>query len=122
MRISDWSSDVCSSDLDMLVDDVGLRIEMIVPDMFEQHRARHHPPFVAREIGEDAKFARGEVDRLAAAPHRLTEQIDLEIADAQPGLRDYRGAAPAQHRSEEHTSELQSLMRISYAVFCLKKK
>src|SRR3546814_8409069 len=116
MRISDWSSDVCSSDL------------------------------------------------------RLTEQIDLEIADAQPGLRDYRGAAPAQHvdtrqqfghgeglgqiivaagaqardafidlaeraqdqhrrrvasrahRSEEHTSELQSLMRISYAVFCLKKK
>src|SRR3546814_21129070 len=88
--------DLLPQTADMLVDDVGLRIEMIVPDMFEQHRARHHPPFVAREIGEDAKFARGEVDRLAAAPHRLTEQIDLEIADAQPGLRDYRGAAPAQ--------------------------
>src|SRR3546814_9643752 len=84
--------DLLPQTADMLVDDVGLRIEMIVPDMFEQHRARHHPPFVAREIGEDAKFARGEVDRLAAA------------------------------RSEEHTSELQSLMRISYAVFCLKKK
>src|SRR3546814_16382853 len=79
----------------MLVDDVGLRIEMIVPDMFEQHRPRHHPPFVAREIGEDAKFARGEVDRLAAAPHRLTAQIDPAIAAAPPGLRDYRGAAPA---------------------------
>src|SRR3546814_10262644 len=41
--------------------------------------------------------------------------------DAGMGLPE-RGEAPRQHRSEEHTSELQSLMRISYAVFCLKKK
>src|SRR3546814_7865853 len=105
-RPAEAAVDLLPQTADMLVDDVGLRIEMIVPDMFEQHRARHHPPFVAREIGEDAKFARGEVDRLAAAPHRLHEQIDLEIAD----------------RSAENTSELQSLMRISYAVFCLNHR
>src|SRR3546814_14679293 len=89
---------------------------MIVPDMFEQHRARHHPPFVAREIGEDAKFARGEVDRLAAAPHRLTEQIDLEIADAQPGLRDYRGAAPAQHVATRDRKSVVSGKSVSVRV------
>src|SRR3546814_5439428 len=47
--------------------------------------------------------------------HALQRQNDL----AGPGLR---RTHPARHRSEEHTSELQSLMRISYAVFCLKKK
>src|SRR3546814_17022315 len=86
--------DLLPQTADMLVDDVGLRIEMIVPDMFEQHRARHHPPFVAREIGEDAKFARVEVERLAAAPHRLTAHLDPEIPAAPPGLPHSRGAAP----------------------------
>src|SRR3546814_5765747 len=49
----------------------------------------------------------------AHAPHRAAGQDRLQVAVAQPARR---------ARSEEHTSELQSLMRISYAVFCLKKK
>src|SRR3546814_2616777 len=50
--------------------------------------------------------------------HRLTLPILHRAADAQ----DRRADVDLKHRSEEHTSELQSLMRISYAVFCLKKK
>src|SRR3546814_3603370 len=47
--------------------------------------------------------------------HRVAQQVDPDLAQA-PGI------SPDRSRSEEHTSELQSLMRISYAVFCLKKK
>src|SRR3546814_3233291 len=111
MRISDWSSDVCSSDL-------GLR----------QHR-----PVVERErrIGADhgdAGKPRRDFDRL-----RLGERVG-DVARGLPGgeersgerlLVDMRGAGfegQSGGRSEEHTSELQSLMRISYAVFGLKKK
>src|SRR3546814_6066946 len=52
----------------------------------------------------------------AGAGRQVHQVVDVEVAQRQ-GL-----GRPAQHRSEEHTSELQSLMRISYAVFCLKKK
>src|SRR3546814_1672561 len=55
------------------------------------------------------------VDRRQRQPHRAP-------ADAAPGLAGTGRCAGARARSEEHTSELQSLMRISYAVFCLKKK
>src|SRR3546814_1141058 len=51
--------------------------------------------------------------------HELRDRIMAEAARA---AYDYFLFAPDRHRSEEHTSELQSLMRISYAVFCLKKK
>src|SRR3546814_9965648 len=61
--------------------------------------------------------------RPAAVPDRTgrdhADRIELHILDAHPVLRLSGGG---QARSEEHTSELQSLMRISYAVFCLKKK
>src|SRR3546814_10521861 len=50
-----------------------------------------------------------------------TSELDLDIEQTATGERVFEGTARAQ-RSEEHTSELQSLMRISYAVFCLKKK
>src|SRR3546814_5489178 len=79
MRISDWSSDVCSSDLDDGADgggDVGLCV---------------HVQFLSF----------GSIQALGSAR---------------------ASAALIMVRSEEHTSELQSLMRISYAVFCLKKK
>src|SRR3546814_7305697 len=104
MRISDWSSDVCSSDLDRLVDGealagagVDLRHLAVAPGaqhVLHLHRLDHRQ-FLARL-------------------HRLAFR-DLQ-RHQQPRHR------RQQERSEEHTSELQSLMRISYAVFCLKKK
>src|SRR3546814_1991738 len=105
MRISDWSSDVCSSDLHVLV-------RVIAPVQAEQARRTVR--------GAAHGVDRGEV---------LLQQL---VADDALELR----AVPVRHvardvlqflrahvlRSEEHTSELQSLMRISYAVFCLNKK
>src|SRR3546814_9424647 len=82
MRISDWSSDVCSSDLSR-----GCRLP-------------------ARD-----SHCHGRRRAAAATLARLYHPLVCRAA-AQSGRR----------RSEEHTSELQSLMRISYAVFCLKKK
>src|SRR3546814_6882989 len=98
MRISDWSSDVCSSDLDFLDGDTQLVI----------HNAAY-----------DVGFLRDECNLI---DHIWPEYpiIDTlkEAAKKFPGARHSLDAL----RSEEHTSELQSLMRISYAVFCLKKK
>src|SRR3546814_8509875 len=108
MRISDWSSDVCSSDL---------------------HIAPHHVGHVRAPLDDVVGGRRGYrrlFDRLrrlflvarCQRQHETGNKQDLQYAS-----RDVRGevfhGAP---RSEEHTSELQSLMRISYAVFCLKKK
>src|SRR3546814_9914148 len=96
MRISDWSSDVCSTDLD--------------PPVADQHgRAFYRLSSIA---GRDP--AAGDRDRLRHCRHREQRQ--------QCGDRPLHFTSPHPARSEEHTSELQSLMRISYAVFCLKKK
>src|SRR3546814_8230606 len=92
MRISDWSSDVCSSDL------LCLRL------------ARPADP--AEPDPDPAVGHPWPVGRHAVRRRRLPRPA------AVGGLCDL-SAGP---RSEEHTSELQSLMRISYAVFCLKKK
>src|SRR3546814_5029089 len=93
MRISDGSSDVCSSDLA----EQGAPEHAVFPSPFRRHPARHDDA-VQRGVGS------GGQRRGAAAQyhHHYTRRCRL--------------------RSEEHTSELQSLMRISYAVFCLKKK
>src|SRR3546814_5587888 len=98
MRISDWSSDVCSSDL---ADRAGKPL-----------RAQPERP---------RRDADAESDGAAPAPHRMAATPDRR---ARPPRRapDRQDRRPAGARSEEHTSELQSLMRISYAVFCLKKK
>src|SRR3546814_7723151 len=108
MRISDWSSDVCSSDLFLLrIDDTDLErskeeyVDAIRADLawlgFD----------VDGEERQSARFAlyEGEFDKLKAAG-RVYACYET----------------PEELRSEEHTSELQSLMRISYAVFCLKKQ
>src|SRR3546814_5406450 len=75
-------------------------------------------------IGRLSVRRRGRRDHAAGrapadADHRLSAAQRLEPDSAM--LR-HRPTPPSGHRSEEHTSELQSLMRISYAVFCLKKK
>src|SRR3546814_1993130 len=103
MRISDWSSDVCSSDLVEPVAREG------VADLL--------PQFVGREVAR--------VDQpIRPAPERR-QQLALPpdaVARRAIGRKRMAAARFVIARSEEHTSELQSLMRISYAVFCLKKQ
>src|SRR3546814_4306800 len=102
MRISDWSSDVCSSDL--VESEPGLaELDRIhVDDVQIGEIARRKQAAVVEAIEQ------GGVAALAF--HRMFERDAMAFAIAHP------------MRSEEHTSELQSLMRISYAVCCLKKK
>src|SRR3546814_1665397 len=106
MRISDWSSDVCSSDLETALGEQRARVRIGgVGELFERAL---HPPFGHRFA---RMLARIEPDlRVAAAHFEAVDRLAFEAG------------AEAAMRSEEHTSELQSLMRISYAVFCLKKK
>src|SRR3546814_5354734 len=103
MRISDWSSDVCSSDL---------RKARVVEEVATFHEHREAP--------EQRLVGRRDVDVLAVA--RLVEVVRRMAR--QPRARALgHGAEPfvGRHRSEAHKSELKSLMRTSYAVFCLKK-
>src|SRR3546814_9384251 len=107
MRISDWSSDVCSSDLQT---DLAFRAKI----------ARRHVEDTALE--EDIVIVR--VVRFETERGLVLAQCDLKrlVTDIlHIGVLQIHAVA-GKIRSEEHTSELQSLMRISYAVFCLKKK
>src|SRR3546814_6469172 len=106
MRISDWSSDVCSSDLARQDD--------------AEHRP--HESLKKREEARDGVLrrhiiARIENDERADAEDKLGEEPGETIEPKGEVEPEHR-----QPRSEEHTSELQSLMRISYAVFCLNKQ
>src|SRR3546814_1135365 len=100
MRISDWSSDVCSSDL----------ARSRTPYTDKWHRPEC---WRRREKRRRRRHGCGRRDRRSAARAAIRWS-----ARRNRQWRLYRCA----RRSEEHTSELQSLMRISYAVFCLKKK
>src|SRR3546814_1849310 len=118
MRISDWSSDVCSSDLTPSIEAANRAIAQrrntfasaAAPPVFRYtplpRRTAHDP----RDLHQAFRLRRTRRRRLHAGS---TERRVV-------GVRSRRTAATL--RSEEHTSELQSLMRISYAVFCLKKK
>src|SRR3546814_6489012 len=116
MRISDWSSDVCSSDLR-----VHIAVRNNAPKQCAtvgRHQAAHFR-IVAEQVPDWEQAARCEKEALAV--RILTELIAL----GRPAVAEGPGVDGLPHallRSEEHTSELQSLMRISYAVFCLKKK
>src|SRR3546814_981937 len=105
MRISDWSSDVCSSDLSSIV------IEAMEDAIQRAARARYG--------AENAIRAKLDADSGDLRLWRVVEVVEV-VEDYFKQL-DAKAAQKLQ-RSEEHTSELQSLMRISYAVFCLKKK
>src|SRR3546814_1005734 len=96
MRISDWSSDVCSSDL-----------LPCPPGPACKHR-RQRSDLQGRQYSRPTSACPLHADPATAHRHHIER----------PACR----SAPQNSRSEEHTSELQSLMRISYAVFCLKKK
>src|SRR3546814_4613002 len=99
MRISDWSSDVCSSDR---LKKAGLG--------FAYHN--HDFEFTMKPGGTSL------FDTLIADADPALVQIELDLFWAVAAGEDPKAII----RSEEHTSELQSLVRISYAVFCLKKK
>src|SRR3546814_10786057 len=101
MRISDWSSDVCSSDLACACSLKFARLHHLVLD--ESRKRVRRTPITPSSI------------RFANAPFRSE---DTPSGASEQTRRNKKWTT----RSEEHTSELQSLMRISYAVFCLKKK
>src|SRR3546814_9721752 len=110
MRISDWSSDVCSSDLNptvpakQIVGNVDLDMPLLL-----------YPFTDVIAFGADHSTL-GPLVAKAVAPMGVTL-----IPDPMPEQGIFT-RSDHYMRSEEHTSELQSLMRISYAVFCLKKK
>src|SRR3546814_992954 len=108
MRISDLSSDVCSSDLFALfVPDLRLRLP-------EPDQPEWPPPLVRRPFPPgETPLAAWQARDSRRRPRRHIRQEAKSASGYKLGLS---------LRSEEHTSELQSLMRISYAVFCLKKK
>src|SRR3546814_6319193 len=120
MRISDWSSDVCSSDLLAIDRQIGVAPERGQIAILRRKRHLEGVPrraFVQRQRGQRIERPRGQVPGV--------HQIDAGSAAA-AGIEGRQlvghGLDREAARSEEHTSELQSLMRISYAVFCLKKK
>src|SRR3546814_3157309 len=116
MRISDWSSDVCSSDLAQRrqVDPGFLEFGPLA--LVQRRRRGDHRDQLLAERRPHAPGARGLTDVETLAPAQHAAAVGL----AGIGIQVHHLALDG--RSEEHTSELQSLMRISYAVFCLKKK
>src|SRR3546814_1089458 len=117
MRISDWSSDVCSSDL------VASRKAEI----------RHQIEKQAATLRGHARITDDLLDEVTALvewPVAITGHFEQRFLELPPEVivatvetnQRYFTVFSDVARSEEHTSELQSLMRISYAVFCLKKK
>src|SRR3546814_5735624 len=117
MRISDWSSDVCSSDLVAARRALGRMGEMLFQRRKHRpeatvHLLQHH--HIGPRIDDRLRRAGGV---RVACPDIVRQQMNLRRVCRRGG-----NIAQPFGRSEEHTSELQSLMRISYAVFCLKKK
>src|SRR3546814_1546339 len=104
MRISDWSSDVCSSDLVPTVRSCAAAILVLI----------------ALALGRDALSMR--MVAVAGFFVLLLWPESLMGPSFQMSFAAVLAIVTLHTRSEEHTSELQSLMRISYAVFCLKKK
>src|SRR3546814_1641533 len=135
MRISDWSSDVCSSDLDHLCRPFGEPgTGLIGPRPVVRVRRRPGKSRVPRDRtrggprplplsltrSDHALTRRRPRHHRRTLPGRGGGPADAPLPDRRLRARDHR---PPRHlRSEEHTSELQSLMRLSYAVFCLHKK
>src|SRR3546814_9717343 len=118
MRISDWSSDVCSSDL---ADARLVGALQAIADLALQQLGR-----AVEQVDLDQAVGKAGDDPVALGTGR--RQLHEFLIEREGAQRRHFGIAGAvvdrsedlAHRSEEHTSELQSLMRISYAVFCLK--
>src|SRR3546814_7132198 len=141
MRISDWSSDVCSPDLlrhqrgrrplPRLVEPVTalarLEVQLQRPRPARARLAYETRGGIDRARGADRHEQVGAGKRMIDLVHPVRHLAEPDDVGAQSAGQAARGAGgpvdqrAGPRRSEEHTSELQSLMRISYAVFCLKK-
>src|SRR3546814_1571118 len=139
MRISDWSSDVCSSDLTSPTNrdrasDGSSKILAQAASTLSLGGSDRKPTGNSMTRKIQAKAPEGKLSRtssrrfsmvakLCKAHSRTSGKSDscLPSSCQRLSTADTRNSS-ARIRSEEHTSELQSLMRISYAVFCLKKK
>src|SRR3546814_9751121 len=124
MRISDWSSDVCSSDLCCIDEHLRLgshrRPMMIGPDGRDAYADGYMAIAAGRMRNAEGLYgASAFFSKRRRTLHIRVGQDQNELFAA--CTRGSVACAPEACRSEEHTSELQSLMRISYAVFCLKK-
>ena len=95
-RLVETLLDLAAQPRDMDVDDVGLRIEMIVPDILEQHGARHHLAGMAHQIFEQAEFARLQRDLACCAADRMRQPVEFEIADTVDGFGFLGAGAPVQ--------------------------
>src|SRR3546814_6800183 len=136
MRISDWSSDVCSSDLprysargvyermakhrvDFLTDGVWQSLSADAPFCLRNHRVA-----ISYSTPESSNVSVEEI--VAVMDGLISALASINVSARKMDPTDLIGwvddiTSPTTARSEEHTSELQSLMRTSYAVFCLKK-
>src|SRR3546814_4398369 len=123
MRISDWSSDVCSSDLVIFGQDPAIETLTSAIKLARSGLANPDKPIGNFLFAGPTGVGKTEVTK------QLALQLGIELVrfDMSEYMESHSvsrliGAPPGYVRSEEHTSELQSLMRISYSVFCLKKK
>src|SRR3546814_2685115 len=112
MRISDWSSDVCSSDLGVVDLGFSSRHVALQAGGHQRYGLRHKFSFAGRAPARRRTV--GQVEQVQLETSRVS-------ASAMPSPRKTTMTKATRIRTEEHTSELQSLIRISYAVFCLKK-
>src|SRR3546814_1478125 len=111
LRISDWSSDVCSSDLDRQDADGAHQCDGLAlhPGGFPPHSS------LPSHLCPQCPSGFSTTTFTVIVP--LVPKSNVRSKESPSAIGRFRS-----DRSEEHTSELQSLMRISYAVFCLKKK
>src|SRR3546814_5292363 len=138
MRNSDWSSDVCSSDLLTAYNQAGALVHIYRDGSIHlNHGGTEMGQGLYTKVAQVvAQAFQVDIDRVRITA-TSTGKVPNTSATAASSGSDINGMAAlaacntiqgrlvdfaAEHRSEEHTSELQSLMRISYAVFCLKKK
>src|SRR3546814_7935179 len=127
MRISDWSSDVCSSDLASGLGAGAAAGTAPARGAAPSRRSRSRPIAERLPLGLFGAIPPGAAEDIRDAFGIVGPVADEQRVPAcvMRGLPEGVGIGFKQDflfRSEEHTSELQSLMRISYAVFCLKKK
>src|SRR3546814_4948532 len=120
LRISDWSSVVCSSDLQAEV------VEVVAPGVEEGIGIGHGRTSLLVTLGPQAEGPEQATERspwmLGSSPSMTMEAGMTAAQDIAPRHPLCEPGSPLVLRSEEHTAELQSLMRIPYGVFCLKKK
>src|SRR3546814_7097406 len=117
MRISDWSSDVCSSDLATFSVGAGATVPFILA-WRPSHRPVERSIDPQRRLQETESWWLGWSGRCqfgGGGPDHWRDAVTRSLITL-------KALTFAPTKSEEHTSELQSLMRISYAVFCLKNK